>query len=76
MYQNKDDKIISKLISDHFKYYFDEIICKYNSKKLYLSGSIAHFFRNEIINESQLYNINVVKIIKDPINHLVDFHVI
>ena len=74
--QNKDDKIISKLISDHFKYYFDEIICKYNSKNLYLSGSIAHFFQNEIINVSQLYNINVVKIIKDPVNHLVDFHVI
>ena len=74
--ENKDDKIISKLISDHFKYYFDEIICKYNSKNLYLSGSIAHFFQNEIINVSQLYNINVVKIIKDPVNHLVDFHVI
>ncbi len=74
--QNKDDKIISKVISDHFKYYFDEIICKYNSKNLYLSGSIAHFFQNEIKNISQLYNINVVKIIKDPVNHLVDFHVI
>ena len=74
--QNKNDKIISKLISDHFKYYFDEIICKYNSTNLYLSGSIAYFFQNEIINVSQLYNINVVKIIKDPINHLVDFHVI
>ena len=76
IYQNKDDKIISKLISDHFKYYFDEIICKYNSKNLYLSGSIAHFFQNEIKHISQLYNINVVKIIKDPVNHLVDFHVI
>ena len=41
--KNKDDKILKKLISDHFKYYFDEIICKYNSKNLYLSGSIAHF---------------------------------
>ena len=74
--ENKDDKILNKLISDHFKYYFDEIICKYNSKNLYLSGSIAYFFQNEIKNVSQLYNINVIKIIKDPINHLVDFHVI
>ena len=74
--ENKDDKILNKLISDHFKYYFDEIICKYNSKNLYLSGSIAYFFQNEIKNVSQLYNINVVKIIKDPINHLIDFHVI
>ena len=74
--ENKDDKILNNLISDHFKYYFDEIICKYNSKNLYLSGSIAYFFQNEIKNVSQLYNINVVKIIKDPINHLVEFHVI
>ena len=33
--ENKDDKIINNLIFDHFKYYFDEIICKYNSKDLY-----------------------------------------
>ena len=38
--------------------------------------SWIEIFQNEIINVSQLYNINVVKIIKDPINHLVDFHVI
>ena len=75
IYKNKDDKILNNLIYDHFKYYFDEIICKYNSKNLYLSGSIAYFFQNEIKNVSKLYNINIVKIIKDPINHLLGFHV-
>ena len=74
--ENKNDKVINELISDHFKNYFDEIICKYTSKNLYLSGSIAYFFQNEIINVSQLHNINVVKVVQDPINHLVDFHVI
>ena len=48
--ENKNDKIIEKLVSDHFKYYFTEIICKYNSKNLYLSGSIAYFFEKKFKN--------------------------
>ena len=73
--ENKNDKIIEKLVSDHFKYYFSEIICKYNSKNLYLSGSIAYFFEKEIQKISELFEIKVIKVIKDPINHLVNFHV-
>ena len=73
--ENKNDKIIEKLVSDHFKYYFSEIICKYNSKNLYLSGSIAYFFEKEIKKTSQLFEIKVIKVIKDPINHLLNFHV-
>ena len=73
--ENKSDKIIEKLVSDHFKYYFTEIICKYNSKNLYLSGSIAYFFEKEIQKISKLFEIKVIKVIKDPINHLVNFHV-
>ena len=73
--ENKNDKIIEKLVSDHFKYYFTEIICKYNSKNLYLSGSIAYFFEKEIQKISELFEIKVIKVIKDPINHLVNFHV-
>ena len=65
--QNKDDKIISKVISDHFKYYFDEIICKYNSKNLYLSGSIAHFFQNEIKNLGNLTRDNLEPIVNNLI---------
>ena len=72
---NKNDQIINELILDHFNYYFKEIICKYNSKDLYLSGSIAYFFEDEIKKASKSYNINVIKVIKDPINHLVEYHV-
>tara|TARA_B100000989_G_C19526062_1_gene466934 strand:- start:1581 stop:2399 length:819 start_codon:yes stop_codon:yes gene_type:complete len=75
IHENKDDRVIAKIIIDHFKYYFDEIICKYNSKKLYLSGSLAYYFINEISKVSNLYQIKIIKVLKDPINHLVDFHV-
>ena len=73
--ENKDDEILNELIYDHFNYYFKEIICKYNSKDLYLSGSIAYFFEDEIKKVSESFNINVIKVIKDPINHLVEYHV-
>ncbi len=73
--ENKDDRILNDIIINHFKYYFEEIICKYDSKKLYLSGSVAYYFRNEISKVSDLYQIKIIKVLKDPINHLVDFHV-
>ena len=73
--KNKEDRMIKEIILNHFKYYFEEIICKYDSKSLYLSGSVAYYFKNEISNVSDLYQIKIVKVLKDPINHLVDFHV-
>ena len=73
--KNKYDKILNDIIINHFKYYFEEIICKYDSKNLYLSGSVAYYFRNEISKVSDLYQIKIIRVLKDPINHLVDFHV-
>ena len=75
VYKNKEDSMIREIILNHFKYYFEEIICKYDSKSLYLSGSVAYYFKNEISYVSDLYQIKIVKVLKDPINHLVDFHV-
>ena len=75
IYNNKEDKSVKDLISYHFKYYFSEIISKYNSKNLYLSGSIAYFFEKDIRDVSHKFNINIIKVIRDPINHLVKFHV-
>ena len=73
--ENKYDKILNELILDHFNYFFQEIICKYNTKNLYLSGSIAYFFEDEIKKVSESFDVNIIKIIKDPINHLVEYHV-
>ena len=75
IYENKDDKNINDLIFDHFEYYFKEVIIKYNKKELYLTGSIAHFFEREIREISRKFNIDVMQIEKDPIDHLVNYHV-
>ena len=75
IYKNKEDKLVKDLVTDHFNYYFSEIISKYSSKNLYLSGSIAYFFEKDIRDVSNKFKINVIKIIRDPINHLVKFHV-
>ena len=73
--ENKYDKIINDLIFDHFEYYFKEVIIKYNKKELYLTGSIAHYFESEIREVSKEYNIDIMEIVKDPIDHLVKYHV-
>ena len=73
--ENKDDKIINDLIFDHFEYYLKEVIIKYNKKELYLTGSIAHYFEREIREVSKKFNINVMQVEKDPIDHLVNYHV-
>ena len=71
----KDDKIINDLIFDHFEYYFKEVIIKYNKKELYLTGSIAYYFEKEIREVSKKFNIDVMQVEKDPIDHLVNYHV-
>ena len=75
IYTVKKEKIIKKLLIDHFTYYFNEIILKYNTKNIYLSGSVAHYFSDEIKEVSRGYNFNIMKIIKDPIDHLIKYHV-
>ena len=75
IYTVKKEKIINKLLIDHFTYYFKEIILKYNTKNIYLSGSVAHYFSDEIKGVSKGYNVNIMKIIKDPIDHLIKYHV-
>ena len=75
IYTVKKEKIINKLLIDHFTYYFKEIILKYNTKNIYLSGSVAHYFSDEIKEVSRGYNVNIMEIIKDPIDHLIKYHV-
>ena len=75
IYTVKKEKSINKLLIDHFTYYFKEIILKYNTKNIYLSGSVAHYFSDEIKEVSRGYNFNIMKIIKDPIDHLIKYHV-
>ncbi len=76
IHTHKEDESIKSMINSHFTYFFKEILLKYNSKNLYLSGSIAYYFENEIKDVSKLFNISIIKILRDPINHLIDYHVL
>ena len=75
IFKYKDEISIKTLIKLHFNEYFKEIIIKYNKKELYLTGSIAHYFKSEIREVSKEYNIDIIEIVKDPIDHLVNYHV-
>ena len=63
------------MIIYHFDRYFDEIIIKYNHNELYLTGSISYFFEKEIREVSKSHDIEIQKVIRDPIDHLVKYHV-
>ena len=74
-FENEPNPSIKTLMKLHFNEYFKEIIIKYNKKELYLTGSIAHYFESEIREVSKKFNIDVMQIEKDPIDHLVNYHV-
>ena len=75
IHDNKEEKSLKKMIFYHFDRYFDEIIVKYNYYKLYLTGSISYFFEKEIREVSKSHGIEIKKVIRDPIDHLVKYHV-
>ena len=55
--------------------FFDKIILKYSCKKVYMTGSVAHYFKNEIEKTAKEKGYTINKIVKDPIKHLCDFHI-
>lgn len=75
IHDNKEEKSLKKMIRCHFDRYFDEIIIKYNHHELYLTGSISYFFEKEIREVSKSHDIEIKKVIRDPIDHLVKYHV-
>ena len=74
IHENKKNEYISEFLQNHFSNYFENIILKYSSKNIYLTGSIAYYFKNEISTVANEKNLIIEKIEKDPINHLCDFH--
>ena len=74
IHENKENEYIRKFLQNHFSNYFENIILKYSSKNIYLTGSIAYYFKNEILMVAKEKKLIIEKIEKDPINHLCDFH--
>ena len=74
IHENKKNEYIREFLQNHFSNYFENIILKYSSKNIYLTGSIAYYFKNEILMVAKEKKLIIEKIEKDPINHLCDFH--
>ena len=74
IHENKENGYVREFLQNHFSNYFENIILKYSSKNIYLTGSIAHYFKNEILMVAKEKKLIIEKIEKDPINHLCDFH--
>ena len=72
--ENKENGYVREFLQNHFSNYFENIILKYSSKNIYLTGSIAYYFKNEILMVAKEKKLIIEKIEKDPINHLCDFH--
>ena len=74
IHENKENEYVREFLQNHFSNYFENIILKYSSKNIYLTGSIAYYFKNEISTVANEKNLIIEKIEKDPINHLCYFH--
>ena len=73
--ENKENDFVHAFIHDHFNKYFDKIILKYSCKNIYMTGSVAYYFKNEIEKTAKEKGYTINKIVKDPIKYLCDFHI-
>jgi glucosamine kinase len=75
--EHQDKEEIGKLIMKAFRVFFEENILKYPDYENYelgFTGSVAALLREQLICVAGEYNLNVAKVIRNPINDLVDYH--
>jgi glucosamine kinase len=78
MFKNLDNPVILKMVESRFEMFFKKNICKYSnyeSSTLHLVGSIAFIYQDIVKKIAEKYNVKIGKIIKKPIEELVEFHV-
>lgn len=72
-----NDPYVKSMIKARFKLFFEKNICRYTNYKdyqLYLVGSVASNYESLIKEVAREFDVEVGKIIRKPIEHLVDFH--
>ena len=78
VFKNLDNPIILKTLESRFELFFEKNICKYSNYEnntLHLVGSIAYIYQDIVTEIAKKYKVEIGKIIKQPIEELVDFHV-
>jgi N-acetylglucosamine kinase-like BadF-type ATPase len=74
-----DNVFIEQLVKEQFGLFFEKNICKYTNyqnQKIYLVGSIAFVYEQLIKDVANQYHLKIEKVIKQPIDGLVKFHLI
>lgn len=73
--KNKENKYIHNLLTDCFTEFFKRNILHYeNINDVNIVGSIAFYFQKEIKETASLYNIKINRIIKTPIEGLINYY--
>ncbi|HKL07809.1 MAG TPA: hypothetical protein VJ896_03485 [Bacteroidales bacterium] len=75
--EKKKHPYLKNLIQQSIQELFEKYICKYPDYKNYslgFAGSVAHYLKSELENTAQIYGINMTKVVKDPMEKLVEYH--
>lgn len=68
---------ISTLVKESFRQFFSQNICKYpdyQSEKLYFTGSIAHYFSDQLSEVAHQFNTTIASISANPMTGLINYH--
>jgi N-acetylglucosamine kinase-like BadF-type ATPase len=75
--ENMQEPELKEMVVKCFHDFFKTNVCKYpnySELRLHLVGSIAKIYRKEIESVAQEYGVTIGKLVKQPIDQLVDFH--
>lgn len=77
IYQNKENSFIKNLIHQTFSEFFQTHVLhfkNYQTIPCNFVGSIAYYFKDELMQVAEKYNVKVNTIIKQPIDNLLKYH--
>lgn len=75
--KNKNHKFVTDLLSEGISEFLKQHVCcipNYQEYKTHFVGSIAHYFKETIKQETKKKNIRLGKIMKEPVKGLVDYY--
>ena len=78
VFKNLNNAVILKMVESRFELFFEKNICKYSdyqNSPLHLVGSIAFIYQDYFKKIAEKHNVKIGKIIKQPIEELVEFHI-
>jgi N-acetylglucosamine kinase-like BadF-type ATPase len=78
VHQHINNATMQKIVEDRFDLFFKKNICKYSdyeNQVLHFVGSIAYMYQDLLHKTAKNYNVKIGKIIKHPIEDLVNYHI-